>query len=396
MMPVSPAGNRTERILVTDAETRAALAAVRSLGRAGHEIHTTTARPRALASASRFVRAEHVLPDAERAPDAWAAALEALSRALRIDRILPITELSLGALYAAGLDARLACLAPSAAAYFAATDKHGILEIARQVGIRTPKSVLVESPESLTALPAGFDYPAILKARRSRFRSGAGWGSGAVVLVRNPEDLARAVRDPGFRQGLLVQEFLPGHGEGLFLLARGGACLAAFAHRRLREKPPSGGVSVLREAVEPDPRLLAASQALIARLGLDGVAMVEFRCSPGEEPALMEINPRLWGSLQLAIDAGIDFPELLWRMHAGRPVPKSDARLGVRTRWLLGDLDHLLIALKRSDMREATGRTRRAVLLDFFRSFGDGSRLEVLRGDDPRPFLRELRQWLGF
>ncbi|MBY0400992.1 ATP-grasp domain-containing protein [Myxococcota bacterium] len=393
-MPFSPGGLRPERILVTDAETRAALAAVRSLGRAGHEIHTTCARPRGLASASRFVRAEHVLPDAERAPDAWAAALEALCRAVRFDRILPIAELSLGALYAAGLDARLPCLAPSAAAYSAATDKHGILEIARQVGIRVPKSVLVESPASLAALPAGFVFPLILKARRSRFRAGAGWGSGAVVLVRDADEVARAVRDPGFAQGLLVQEFLPGHGEGIFLLARAGECLAAFAHRRLREKPPSGGVSVLREAVEPDPRLLAASQALIARLGLDGVAMVEFRCPPGEEPALMEINPRLWGSLQLAIDAGIDFPELLWRMHAGLPLPKSSARPGVRTRWLLGDFDHLLIALKRRDMREATGRTRRAVVLDFLRSFGDGSRLEVLRSDDPRPFLRELRLWL--
>ena len=67
----------------------------------------------------------------------------------------------------------------------------------------------------------------------------------------------------------------------------------------------------------------------------------------------------------------------------------------MRTRWLLGDLDHLLIALKRPEMREATGRSRSAVVLDFLRSFADGSRLEVLRGDDPRPFLRELRLWLG-
>ncbi|MFO0687474.1 MAG: ATP-grasp domain-containing protein [Myxococcota bacterium] len=395
MNPAPAGGSRTERILVTDAETRAALAAVRSLGRAGHEIHTTSARPRELASASRFVRAEHVLPHAERAPDAWASALEALFRSERFDRILPITELSLGAIYAAGLDRRLPCLAPTHASYAMATDKYALLELAREVGIRVPKSVLVEAPASLTALPDGFAYPAILKARRSRFRAGAGWASGAVVLVRDDSELLRAVRDPGFAEGLLVQEFLPGHGEGIFLLARGGTCLAAFAHRRLREKPPSGGVSVVRESVEPDPKLLAASQALIARVGLDGVAMIEFRCPPGEEPALMEINPRLWGSLQLAIDAGIDFPGLLWRMHAGLPIEPPRAKLGVRTRWLLGDLDHLLIALKRPEMREATGRSRSAVVLDFLRSFADGSRLEVLRGDDPRPFLRELRLWLG-
>lgn len=384
-----------ERILVTDAETRAALAAVRSLGRAGHEIHTTCTHPRGLASASRFVRAEHVLPDAAREPVAWAEALERLCRAERIERVLPVTELALGTLYDAGLDARLACLCPTAEAYAAATDKHGILEIAQRVGIRIPRSVLFDDPARLEALPEGFAYPVILKARRSRFRTASGWGSGSALRVDDAAGLAAALQDPGFEQGVLLQEFLPGHGEGLFLLAERGRCLAAFAHRRLREKPPSGGVSVLRESVEPDPQLLAASIALIGALGLDGVAMVEFRAVPGEAPALMEINPRLWGSLQLAIDAGVDFPGLLWRMHAGLPVEPVVPRLGVRTRWLLGDVDHLVISLLRRDMREATGRGRAGVVLDFLRSFLDGSRLEVLRPDDWRPFARELRQWLG-
>ena len=388
-------GFRRERIVVTDAETRAALAAVRSLGRAGHEIHTTCARPAALASASRFARAEHVLPDAERDPVAWARELEALCERIDADWILPITELSLCALYAADVHTRRSCLCPSPAAYAASTDKHHILEVAQRVGIQVPRSVLVEVPAALSELPNGFEFPVILKARRSRFWAGDHWASGGVVLVRGRDELLRAVRDPGFSGGLLVQEFIPGHGEAIFVLARGGDCLAAFAHRRLREKPPSGGVSALRESVAPDPDLLAASVALVSEIGLDGVAMVEFRCAPGEQPALMEINPRLWGSLQLAIDSGADFPDLLWRMHTNRPVPKPTVEIGVRTRWLLGDVDHLLIALRRADMREATGRSRFQVCLDFLRSFRDGSRLEVLRRDDWRPFARELRGWVG-
>ena len=82
-------------------------------------------------------------------------------------------------------------------------------------------------------------------------------------------------------------------------------------------------------------------------------------------------------------------------MHTNRPVPKPTVEIGVRTRWLLGDVDHLLIALRRADMREATGRSRFQVCLDFLRSFRDGSRLEVLRRDDWRPFARELRGWVG-
>lgn len=384
-----------ERILVTDAETRAALAAVRSLGRAGHEIHTSSTEPRALASASRFVRAEHLLPDPAREPEAWAEALESLARRIAADRILPVTELAMGSLYAAGLETRLPCLCPSAQAYSAATDKHGILELARRLGLRTPRSRLYEDPVALDRLPPDFAYPVILKARRSRFRTPTGWGSGSVVRVDDAQGLAAAVRQPDFAPGLLLQEFLPGHGAGIFVLAQNGRCLAAFAHRRLREKPPSGGVSVLSESVEPDLALLSASIELVGALGLDGVAMVEFRAAPGEVPALMEINPRLWGSLQLAVDAGVDFPRLLWRMHAGLPIEPASARIGVRTRWLMGDVDHLLIALRRPEMRRATGRGRGRVVLDFLASFCDGSRLEVLRADDWRPFARELRQRLG-
>jgi predicted ATP-grasp superfamily ATP-dependent carboligase len=108
----------------------------------------------------------------------------------------------------------------------------------------------------------------------------------------------------------------------------------------------------------------------------------------------MEVNPRLWGSLQLAIDAGIDFPALLWRLHRDEPLPPIPPARNSRLRWLLGDIDHLWIALRDAKQRQATGRSAWAVLRDFARSFFDGSRLEVLRWSDPAPFLRELRAWL--
>src|SRR5439155_25387070 len=128
---------------------------------------------------------------------------------------------------------------------------------------------------------------------------------------RSADELAAARSAPGFAGGVLLQEFVAGRGEGVFLLTDRGRPLARFAHRRLREKPPWGGVSVLSEAIAPDPELLAGSERLLAELALTGVAMVEFRRAPGGPAYLMEVNPRLWGSLQLAIDAGVDFPSML-------------------------------------------------------------------------------------
>src|SRR5262249_48593048 len=157
-------------------------------------------------------------------------------------------------------------------------------------------------------------------------------------------------------------------------------------HRRIREKPPWGGVSVLSEAIAPDPELLAGSERLLAELALTGVAMVEFRRTPGDGVYLMEVNPRLWGSLQLAIDAGVGFPSLLVALHRGDPLPATRPRLGIRTRWLLGDVDHLLIGLRRAAWRREQRISVFSLIRDFMRSFFDGSRADVLRRDDWRPF----------
>jgi predicted ATP-grasp superfamily ATP-dependent carboligase len=148
---------------------------------------------------------------------------------------------------------------------------------------------------------------------------------------------------------------------------------------------------VLSESVRPDPALLTHAEALLGALRWTGLAMVEFRRAPDGRAVLMEINPRLWGSVQLAIDAGADFPALAVALHRGEPIPSVEARPGVRTRWLLGDVDHLLICLRRPAVRRQTGRGVARLLLDFLRSFADTSREEILRPDDWRPFLRELR-----
>jgi len=128
--------------------------------------------------------------------------------------------------------------------------------------------------------------------------------------------------------------------------------------------------------------------------------MVEFKYDRDTGvPYLMEINGRFWGSLQLAIDAGVDFPRLLLEAAAGRcPPDPIEGRPGVRLRWLLGDLDHLLIRLRGSgrDLSLPPDAPGRLVTLGrFLVPWRPGDRWEVLRPGDPRPFLREVAQWTG-
>lgn len=378
------------RILVTDGESRAALASVRSLGARGHCVQVVASRPRSIAGASRHAAGEHAIGDAASDPKGWAERLERVAVETRAELLLPISEVSLGTLYAFGLGARWCVACPAQQAYEAAVDKHALLERAARLGLAVPRGVLVERPAELRDLPEPLRYPVVVKPRRTRFLSGDRWQSGVARIAQGREALRAALDEPGMGAGALLQEFVPGHGEAVFLLASGGRTLVRFAHRRLREKPPSGGESVLREAIAPDPLLLAGCERLLGDLDWTGVAMVEFRRTPDGRALLMELNPRLWGSLQLAIDAGVDFPSLLVALHRGAALPAVEARIGVRTRWLLGDLDHLAIALRRPAVRRQLGRSAPRLLLDFARSFGDGTRLEVLRRDDWRPFLREL------
>src|SRR6185503_13811539 len=152
---------------------------------------------------------------------------------------------------------------------------------------------------------------------------------------------------------VLLQREVSGAGEGFFALRWEGRIVAMFAHRRLREKPPWGGVSVYRESIPLADDLAGPGARLLEALDWNGVAMVECKrdASTGRH-AIMEINGRFWGSLQLAIDAGVDFPELLVRCVAGETVLGPRAyRFGVRSRWFWGDVDHLYLRLRQGGAR---------------------------------------------
>src|SRR6266536_1921372 len=88
------------RVLVTDGEQRAALAVVRSRGRAGFTPLVAESRSRSLAGVSRFARGRYVVPDALAAPDRFAEAVAGLARELKVDVVLPITDASVLAVLA--------------------------------------------------------------------------------------------------------------------------------------------------------------------------------------------------------------------------------------------------------------------------------------------------------
>jgi predicted ATP-grasp superfamily ATP-dependent carboligase len=420
MPPGVTAEDRVYSVLVTDGEERSALAVVRSLGRAGYRVHVGARRAGALAATSRWAAGVVVTPDPLREARAFADAVVEYVRQAAIDFVVPVTDASMLAM----LPARDR-LGPSAIpfgtleSFVALADKAGLRERAARLGIAFPRQVELDWSDRGRSLAGAVQMPAVIKPARSVAVSGAegeaqrpGEVTPATTPVTTPvtskfgirhaatmDELAAMIRAmPRAAYPLLIQERIVGPGVGLFLLLWDGEVLATFAHRRLREKPPSGGVSVYAESIEPPAGLAERSIELLREFGWRGAAMVEYKIDQATgTPYLMEINGRFWGSLQLAIDAGVDFPRLLMDRASGRPAAaRSGYRAGVRGRWWWGDADHLLARLRRSRTAlslPADAPSRGAAILAFLGACARFDADAVWRWDDPRPFLTETAAW---
>jgi len=401
----------TQSVLVTDGEERSALAVVRSLGRAGYAVHVAARRAGALAATSRWATGVLVSPDPLREPGRFADTVAGYATGRAIDFVLPVTDASMLALLPAR-DRLGASVIPSGSleAFLALADKAGLRERATRLGIAFPRQVELEWPDRERSLIGAVQMPVVVKPARSVAVPDSRSAESAferptpsklgIRHAASMDELTAVIRAmPRGAYPLLIQERIVGPGVGIFLLLWDGEVVASFAHRRLREKPPSGGVSVYAESIEPPAGLAERSRALLEDLGWQGVAMVEYKIDQASgTPYLMEINGRFWGSLQLAIDAGVDFPRLLLDRASGRSVAGPPRyRAGVRGRWWWGDADHVLARLLHSPAdlslprgAPSRGGAVRAFLSSCLRFDSDA----VWRWDDPRPFLTETASWL--
>ena len=382
------------RILITDGNERVALAAARSLVRAGHVVSVAAPTRLSLAGASRGVRPRVLAADPLTDPARYAHLLGALARGESADLLLPMTDPSVEAVLEHQLVLPPATVLPfpDLTTYRAASDKGRVLTLAEQCGFGVPETRVIRAPgDGDGAVPDARFFPAFLKPHRSVVANGGNRRKVAVVPVGDPAACRRALAAlPATAFPVLLQRRVEGAGEGLFVLRWQGRTVALFAHRRLREKPPAGGVSVYRESIPLDDTLVGPGVRLLDALDWQGVAMIECKrdASSGRH-VVMEVNGRFWGSLQLAIDAGVDFPALLLRCAAGETVPEChDYRAGVRSRWFWGDVDHLYLRLR-------DGQSPFRALRDFCRIHPRRDRSEIWRWRDPAPFVVESLQWLG-
>ncbi len=389
------------RVLVTGAHTTSALAIVRSLGAAGMSVAAAGELGRFnLASYSRYVCRVVTLPSAEEHPAAY---FEELVRELQrgsYDVLIPTTDTTIAILrpHRQRIETLVRVALPPNDALEAAQDKQITIERARESDVAIPRTRIFRSLGELDLAADDLEYPCVVKPRFSCYWDGAGpiarGGVRYADSAQSLRDIFRSARlDPEL---FLVQELIHGDGLGVFALLEEGNARAVFAHRRLREANPTGGRASLAESIAPEDRVVAPALRLLHALRWTGVAMVEFK-DPGAPapPVVMEINGRFWGSLPLAIAAGVDFPLLLVQQLLGLDItPPGSYRYGVRCRHLKGDLSYLAATMKGRPRHWTGPFPKRLEALVAITPWPGRWRSYNLRATDPIPALREAGDFL--
>lgn len=328
------------------------LTVCRSLRRRGCEVYLASHTIKPLAGYSNTISAQFTYPHPLESPDQFIDWLADHTAAERYDLVVPLTERVLVPLTRARerfRDIKIAM--PESRSLEVALDKSRTLELAKSIGIPVPGGVYIEAIEELDGLAPSLGFPVVIKPARS---IGSAEGTASQLQVNYAFDHAEL--EAGCAHALrfgpvLLQEYFPGLGVGIELIAREGKIDYSFQHLRLHEVPLTGGGSSLRKSVPVMPELLEASEKLISALNWHGVAMVEFKLEPHSGKfSLMEINGRFWGSLPLAVAAGADFPSMLLDLELdGEVVPCPPYREDIYCRLLSRDI-HWYEAILRSDI----------------------------------------------
>ncbi len=377
------------KVLVLGDDTRAFLAVVRSLGRAGAEVHAVASDMSSPGLTSRYLRCVHSLPPYSLSSHAWVQALSELIRVNRFDLVIPIGDRALIPLDVHRSDFagyRLAIPNSEAMLFF---DKAATRCLARQLSVPIAAGRVLDAATSAKEIIEGCGFPLALKPRRS-YKADRPSMKQQVQILSSERDLLNALEELEEPSDWLVESLFVGEGVGVSVLADKGTVILAFQHRRIRESIATGSSIRVSEAL--DPELLAAAERMSHATALHGVAMFEFRkCRRTSRFVLLEVNARFWGSLPLAVSSGANFPAALAALLTHRAPSKATTNQAGVTQWhLSGELDR-----RTTGSPADRGRLRPlrigVGILGLAPKFLWGRSCDSWSADDPAPWAAERR-----
>ncbi len=262
------------------------------------------------------------------------SALLAVSQAR--DALQPLTDLGL----------------PPRAVVTRALSRESLAQTAEQAGLASTLSIrCVDLEQALTAAHE-LGFPVVLKSPEAASADGrAASGAPKSRFVATEGDLAEAA--PTFRDGLLVQRWMPGDLISVGGVIANGRILAAVVARYERMWPPEGGSVAFGETITPPPGLEDSVQQLLNAIEWEGIFELEVIQARSGGFAPIDFNPRPYGSLAMATSAGVPLAAIWCDWLLGRDPQPTHARAGRRYRWEDGDLRHMVWQLRRRHVGSA-------------------------------------------
>lgn len=370
------------RILITDGETRATLAAVRGLHDAGFEVAVAapaSARP-APSHWSRCTAERVLVPHPLDDERGFLESLESRLASQRYRLLIAGSDASLLAISAGRdkLSSRAATGLPPHEVVERALDKRWLTAAATRTGLTPPETVACADAEKATTAAHRLGFPVVVKPQRSIVDRGAFRAQVGSVWVNDGRGLAAAIRACGGR--VLVQRIEAGAVLSFAGVRAGGEMLGEAVSRYKRTWYPDAGNVSFSETVAAPGELRVMVTRLLEELGWEGLFELELIARRDGGWAAIDFNPRLYGSLALAIAAGVNLPALWCRHLLGEHTEVGRARPGLRYRWEDADLRHAYWQLRHGRPARAASalRVHRHVVHPYFRVH------------DPAPFAARL------
>jgi len=394
------AGSSRFDAVVLNASQRQSLMSVRSLGRRGLTVAAAGNERRIPAFASRWC-AEGVVCPADEGSDQYLEQLLAWLSPRRAGVLIPAHDGTISVLrrHRARVESVARLALASEAALAIAVNKERTLAVAQRLGLRAPVQERLTDAAQVSNAVAEIGLPAVIKPNESWVEQGDRGTWVGPELVFTAEEATRAVeRLTRSGQAVLYQQYLTGAREAVSVLYARGEMYARFAQFAQRTHPPLGGQSVLRCSMPVPDDIGRQAERLIREIDLEGYSEIEFRRDASGAPYLMEINPRLSASVEVAVRAGVDFPWLLYQWASGGPIDRvTDYRIGTWMRHLGGDVTTTIEMIQDRGRRGGPPPARAA--WDFIRAFFTPMGYDYFQWSDPVPAglatLGFAREFLG-
>lgn len=333
--------NKKHKVLVLDGDHKNALAIVRHLGRTKlYEIDVASSFKASVAFYSKYTHEKFVVANPHRDPEKYINDIIEIIKQTCYLTVIPVSYISFQ-LFAGNKEKIIRYshfVVASPEQIDIASSKIKTYRLAEKTGIPYPKIIEFDHVDDVEN--AEMSYPCVIKAPLEVGKNLVDYAHSKKELISKYRKMCASAH---FDETLpIVQKYIQGDGAGFFAFYKNGKCQNYFMHRRIREYPVTGGASVVAEAYY-DEQILKDGKKLLDALAWEGIAMVEFKKDNNTGIFnLIEINAKFWGSLDLALVCGANFPQAIINDALRKDTANWDYTQK-RFQWILnGDVFHML------------------------------------------------------